>query len=178
MRKVLLGVAAAVLAAMPQPALACSCVRSPLAGRVARADVVFTAMVTAVETPSDWRRNAAATLAVDRVYRGDVTGSARVETPQGEKACGVEFVPAERYTVFADVHGRALVTDFCSGTEADAALLEGRKWRPPIEAAAIAFEPIGRSRTGSLAAAALVLAVAAAGLGTRWLRGRAARAAG
>lgn len=115
-------VLAGIIAHAPT-AWACSCVSTPVAEHVDRADAVFTGLVTSVD------RRAGRTLtsmAIDAIYKGRVeatmTITGGVRGPGGGD-CEIEFVPGRRYAVFAGVRGSTVTTGLCSGTTDDVGVL-------------------------------------------------------
>lgn len=140
-------------------AQACSCDALTPAQALKAADVAFSGLVTAVvdgAAPTDPRT---VTVDVDLVYKGVVPAIALVATDPTGDTCGIDFVPSQRYTVFAQTTGGGLTSGICDATAANADLLTAVAEGRPPDSAAPSPTPSGG---GFPLAGALVLAVATA----------------
>lgn len=167
----------AVLVSRGPSAWACSCAAAQTKEHFKRATVVFVGTAMSVDEPAavggvfSGSDPVTVRLAVHEVYKGDIRESVDVSTAGDEAACGVPFLPNERYAVFAvDVDG-ALSTSLCWGTTDDTGVLAKAGLTEPIRRFGPGFErpgdivvPEGRGRAVAVAAAAVLAAAAAAAL--------------
>jgi hypothetical protein len=112
----LLAVASVVLLGSA-PAHACRCVFGDVARQVDRADAVFVGSFARPDrTVADGRITF--DLAVDEVYRGEVTSPVTVVAPYSSATCGLDGIPAGKPVVwFVRGAPRGEVrSDLCSGT--------------------------------------------------------------
>ena len=121
---------ALVLAATARPASACSCATAPGddEGAFARADAVFSGVLTEVRTPAGQHSSADPErfiFEVGRVYKGQVFARQSVVTAREGGSCGLEVssgVGAILVYARSDTDGRVtadegeLVADLCGGT--------------------------------------------------------------
>lgn len=140
-------------------AQACSCDALSPAQALKAADVAFSGLVTAVVDGPALTDPRTVTVDVDVVYKGAVPAVAFVETDPTGDTCGIDFVPSQRYTVFAQRVGARLTSGICDATAADPDLLDTvADGRPPDD-------PVRGRASGGRGfplAGALVLAVGAA----------------
>lgn len=166
-----------VLAATARPASACSCAtaRGDDAGAFARADAVFSGVLTEVRTPAGDQYSSADPqrfiFEVDRVYKGDVFARQSVVTARGGASCGLEVSPGVGAIL---VFGRAgrdqwiksdegeVVADLCGGT---------RYFIDPVPASfgEGALPQAGSSPIGDAPAARSFADRATAGSSTTWV---------
>jgi hypothetical protein len=107
------------------PAFACSCaVNLTPADAAARADVVFTGVVTSLKVSHP---NAPITSSMDpvdvgfqveAVFKGSVVANQQVRTTASDASCGFPFEVGQRYTVFGQRQGTTITVDLCNGTTA------------------------------------------------------------
>jgi hypothetical protein len=107
------------------PAFACSCaVNLTPADAAARADVVFTGVVTSLKVSHP---NAPITSSMDPVdvgfqvegvFKGSVVANQQVRTAASDASCGFPFEAGQRYTVFGQRQGTTVTVDLCHGTTA------------------------------------------------------------
>ena len=157
MRSLVVALALLVVVAVPSPASACSCgTFSELTAESCQGSKrVFAGVVTAYVGPSPLagmfhRRSwtpVVVELAVDRVWKGDVTDRVFTRTGLGGGDCGIHPDPGTRFVVCDDERGdTAPDYDFCSGPAFDAPALEaalgpahapssGSSWRACVIAA-------------------------------------------
>ena len=113
----LLLVAGGLVVAAPGAAHACSCVTADPKQFVAWADAVVWAEVAETQVPPDGAGTAHYLLDVQRVYKGDVTERARVDSAASGAACGLEGITAGRtYAFFLQGDGSPWTADLCGGT--------------------------------------------------------------
>lgn len=148
MRRAIIVIILASLASMSGggDARACTCAPSTPRAALQRADIAFSGLVTAVVANGagiDGTRTA--TFEVERVYKGAVHQTTHIETPPTADACGIDFAPNRRYTVFAQEDAGRLTSQVCDATSTDAAYLEAIATpKPPtVLAAAPEEEPEG-----------------------------------
>jgi len=107
------------------PAFACSCAANLTpADAAARADVVFTGVVTSLKASQP---NAPVTSSMDpvdvgfqveAVFKGSVLANQQVRTAASEASCGFPFEAGQRYTVFGKRQGTTVMVGLCTGTTA------------------------------------------------------------
>jgi hypothetical protein len=113
----LLLVAGGLVVAAPGAAHACSCVTADPKEFVAWADAVVWAEVAETQVPADGMGSAHYLLDVQRVYKGDVTERARVDSAASGAACGLEGITAgRRYAFFLQGDGSPWTANLCGGT--------------------------------------------------------------
>ena len=105
------------------PAFACSCaVNLTPADAAARADVVFTGVVTSLKVSHP---NAPMTSSMDpvdvgfqveAVFKGSVVANQHVQTAASDATCGFPFGVGQRFTVFGQRQGTTVMVDLCNGT--------------------------------------------------------------
>ncbi|MGY5148047.1 MAG: hypothetical protein ACW9W4_08620 [Candidatus Nitrosopumilus sp. bin_7KS] len=100
---------------------ACECVGSTLEQRIENSDVIFSGKLY----PNVWdfsEHKIAGNFNVIQVWKGAdsfpqiVTGDVTVVTGVDSGICGVEFVPNNKYLIFAKIDGDVLATSSCSGS--------------------------------------------------------------
>jgi hypothetical protein len=175
--------ACSALVARAPSAWSCTCQPRPARATIATSDAVFVGHVLTTESVDG--SDVTATIAVAEVYKGEVTATASVTTPAGGNACGVDLIPGARYAFFGKARDGAFRVDGCSTTD-DVTVLAGAGYRdpstryPPPTIGTSAAVASGGSRepgrTGPIAAAAVLLGVAAAGLAASVRMRRAGRA--
>lgn len=136
---------AAAVWAYPHEARACSCLPPP-APTTARdqADAVFEARVDSVQT-SDGAGMVRYELAVQRVFKGELTASTSIVTRTSSAACGRSFVLGKRYLIYAHRNSEGDLSDtLCSRTRqlgtADEDLAALGAGAPPVTPAATETE--------------------------------------
>jgi hypothetical protein len=149
LRTAALALAAVLLAltalwATPPPAYACSCAAASEEQQAASADVVFTGTVTADEVDQRTQTRSL-TFAVDRIYKGQPTGTQVVTTHSSGASCGLEISGPGPFLVFADQERTGLTANLCGGTRAGAAPASLGPGRTPVAGSA---SPPGDSRRG------------------------------
>ena len=95
---------AALLAPPPRDARACSCIATSLGQQLEYADYAFAGTVLDVVMINGTSPDAylVATIAVDQVWKGDVTATFQVRTPRSSASCGyTQFKVGERFVLFA-----------------------------------------------------------------------------
>ncbi|MNZ94229.1 Tissue inhibitor of metalloproteinase [compost metagenome] len=103
-------------------AYACSCASSiTMQERFDSSHAVFAGTAVSVESTSMplFRSSAKAVKAafkVNEVWKGQVTSTIEVITPEYSDSCGYEFEVGERYLVYAQADGKALNVNLCNGT--------------------------------------------------------------
>ena len=103
--------------AVPGTAHACSCVSAGPREYVEWADAVVWARVVDVQRPATPIGDAHYLLEVDRVYKGEVTRSAQVDSDVSGAACGLEGIESDRsYAFFLDGQGSPWSATLCGGT--------------------------------------------------------------
>ena len=113
----LLLVAGGLVVAAPGAAHACSCTTADPSQFVAWADAVVWAEVTESQVPADGTGQAHYLLDVQRVYKGEVTERARVDSDASGAACGLEGITAgRRYAFFLQGDGSPWTANLCGGT--------------------------------------------------------------
>lgn len=111
-------VAASIVVLSPSVGLPCSCLPSSAREAFAHATQVFSGHVMAFEDPyakdviQDSLSPVTITFAVERVWKGDVGSTVRVQTARGGESCGFAFRTGEQYLVYAYNSGVSL----CSRT--------------------------------------------------------------
>jgi hypothetical protein len=118
-RLLLLLVLAGSMAVVPAgSAHACSCVSARPAQFVEWADAVVWAEVRDVQTPLTGNGNARYLLDVQRVYKGEVSGRARVDSAAEGSACGLEGIEAGQHYAFflAAADDDRWSADLCGGS--------------------------------------------------------------
>ena len=115
--------------ATPVPAYACSCVTDSEPELIRNAGVIFTGTLSQERTFGDTRTY---TLAVDRVYRGQVLARQTVKTPAQGPACGLELSGAGPYLVLGYLQDGVLWANSCGGTRAGAAPASLGAGQPPV----------------------------------------------
>src|ERR1043166_9080370 len=165
-KRVVLTVAVLAVVARGPAAFACSCVAAPTRAHYQASSLVFVG--TAVNVHSDQGAYVAADFAVDALYKGDAGAHLTVRTPSSEAACGIAFLPGQRYTVFArGAPGKTPNASLCDGTSQDTKLLSSAGYVRPATrfdaTAPVAETGDGGSaaRTFAIVAASLLLAGAA-----------------
>ena len=171
------GIAGGMLARAPV-AWGCSCIASTPPADYANAELVFAGTATVVER-SGAGGHVVATFALEEIFKGHLPRSVRVRTEAQGTACGVSFIAGTMYTVFAVPAEDGITTNICTGTTddpsvrarmRDLAAVEGGA--AGIQGAPVAAPPtaLGESsaRSGPIAAAGALLALASAGLLWRW----------
>lgn len=150
-------------------AYACDCAVSTPEDNLARAELAFVGIVKTVAIPPSVAGRdtsldpIAVTFAVETILKWTPGGPASeitISTPSNSAACGVAFVPGERWRIYATVvNGGNPRTDLCSGDE-------------PLGHAAIPAEtPAGPPVPLLIAAGlAVVLVAASARAVGRWAR--------
>jgi hypothetical protein len=116
------------------PAFACSCAANLTpADAAARADVVFTGVVTSLTVSHP---NAPITSSMDpvdvgfqveAVFKGSVVANQQVRTVASDASCGFPFETGQRYTVFGQRQGTTVMVDLCGGTTAGRLELPGSR---------------------------------------------------
>lgn len=103
--------------AVPGTAYACSCVSAGPRQYVEWADAVVWAQVVDVQRPAPPVGDAHYLLEVDRVYKGEVTRSAQVDSDVSGAACGLEGIESDRsYAFFLEGSGSPWSATLCGGT--------------------------------------------------------------
>jgi hypothetical protein len=165
---------AAVIAHPPGQAYACSCVQpGPPAEAAAQSEAVFLGTVAGT-TPQ--ANGVLVTFDVESVWKGPNGPQLTLGTAGSSASCGYEFVPGEKYIVYASAQEGQLATGLCTRTAlaADAAddlaaLGEGQAPNPGVvppagepaaPAAGLPLLPIGLGVVGLAAVAAVGLAFA------------------
>jgi len=95
---------AALLAPAPRDARACSCIATSLGQQLEFADYAFAGTVLDLDTMNGTSPEAylVATIAVDQVWKGDVTAEFKVGTPLSSAACGyTQFKVGEKFVLYA-----------------------------------------------------------------------------
>jgi hypothetical protein len=93
-----LALAAGALFTVSGPACACSCMPNPnMSERVAKADAVFVGRLVDTKTNG---QSKTLTLAVDTVYKGNVSPKQEIVTPRDSAGCGLEIQGKEPWIVF------------------------------------------------------------------------------
>lgn len=82
-----------VLGATATPAWACRCVPADTAQHVEAAEAVFSGTITARDESGGLTGEVVYSVAVDRVYKGDVEAEVTVATSSQETACGLPDLP-------------------------------------------------------------------------------------
>lgn len=144
------------------PAWACSCAVASVSQQVQAASAVFVGVAVEVREEID---GLVARFRVERVYRGMPADRLDVKTSRDAAACGVPFVAERSYAVFVRDEGGALTTNVCLGTTDDVTTLSGvaPTGSAPSSRAAPRNGTAEASRTGSIAIAALLVGLLAAG---------------
>jgi hypothetical protein len=164
---VLVGVLALAAAwATPAPAYACSCTTDVEVELVRNAEVIFTGSIVGDRAWGDTRTY---TVAVDRVYRGQVLTTQTVRTPTQGPACGLELPEAGPYLVLGYLKNGELWANSCGGTRAGTPPAELGDGYPPQPGSA----PTGVTWTPT--SGVLTLVVGAAFLGIALVIARRAR---
>jgi len=136
---ILLVVAAALIAAQPTCAYACSC-RPPGTPAEERdqADAVFLGTVVDVKAPNEVLMGGGDAVAVTfktaTVWKGKITQRLVLTTPGSSASCGVGFEAGKDYIVYARISDGALSTTLCSRTS-------------PVENAADDIAILGQGQT-------------------------------
>jgi hypothetical protein len=122
------------------PAFACSCaVNLTPADAAARADVVFTGVVTSLKV---FHPNAPITSSIDpvdvgfqveAVFKGSVVANQQVRTAASDASCGFPFEAGQRYTVFGQTQGTMVTVDLCNGTTAGRLAPPGSSAATPVQ---------------------------------------------
>lgn len=177
---VVAGVLAGSVLLPAERAWACTCPARSTAQHFDAAHVVFTGLVTALETRGD--RPAVASIAPSALYKGEVDPVTSVRTPSDGASCGIAFVPGARYTIFARQEPAGLHSDLCSGTQAgttvlaEAGFVAVRLFTGPTPSKTQSAGPIAvvpadageaDERAGPIAAASILLAAVVAAMLTR-----------
>lgn len=103
--------------AVPGTAHACSCVSAGPRQYVEWADAVVWARVSDVQKPAPPVGEAHYLLEVDRVYKGEVTRSAQVDSDVSGAACGLEGIESDRsYAFFLQGDRSPWSATLCGGT--------------------------------------------------------------
>jgi hypothetical protein len=111
--------AGSAVLAVPGTAHACSCVSAGPRQYVEWADAVVWARVVDVQRPAPPIGDAHYLLEVDRVYKGEVTRSAQVDSDVSGAACGLEGIESDRsYAFFLEGTGSPWSATLCGGTGA------------------------------------------------------------
>lgn len=152
-------------------ARACSCDALTPAAALKGADVAFTGLVTAVVDGPAATDPRTVTVDVDDVYKGTVYEVTTLETEADADACGIDFVPSRRYTVFANREGARLSSGLCSGTSTDTGLLDDVA--PAKAPLAIGATPAPQQRSRVVPFLTVLAGIVAAGAITAWRRRRA-----
>jgi hypothetical protein len=114
-RRVALSLACLFIAlGRPAQMSACECKELSLEDALRRADVVFTGRVVGLGLDYE-RGERIATMKVDRVFKGDVSGRLRVVTALTEAACGYMFAREKTYVIFARAKAGRVATSLCEG---------------------------------------------------------------
>jgi hypothetical protein len=170
-RRVLLAVAVVATLFRGPAAFACSCVSVPIRTQFKQAAVVFVGTATTVRSAEG--EAVAVDFAVSALYKGRAPEHVSLTTPSSGSACGIAFLPNQRYTVFASraSASAALGASLCGGTTDDTRVLAKAGYVRPLqlfgEAGAPVAHPVGTSSSRGMAiglAAVLLLAAA----GTIW----------
>lgn len=102
---------------LPVPAHACSCVTDSEPEQIENAEVMFSGTVTGGRAIGGTRTY---TVAVDRVYRGQVHATQAVKTPTQSPACGLELPEGGPYLVLGYLENGVLWANSCGGTRTGA----------------------------------------------------------
>lgn len=109
--------AGAAVLAVPGTAHACSCVSAGPREYVEWADAVVWARVVDVQRPAAPVGDAHYLLEVDRVYKGEVTRSAQVDSDVSGAACGLEGIESDRsYAFFLEGRDSPYSATLCGGS--------------------------------------------------------------
>lgn len=112
-----LAAAAGLVVAAPGAAYACSCVDDRAGTAVRSADAVVWAEVDEVQMPAMGGGTASYLLSVERVYKGEVTERAQVDSEASGASCGLEGIEVDRrYVFFLDGDGPRWYAGLCGGT--------------------------------------------------------------
>lgn len=165
------------------PALACSCAYAQPRIFVDNADEIVAGTLVRIEDPPQRPITSSAdpvhyTVAVDRVYQGDVGAEVEFDSAVSGASCGLEgMVVDRRYIVFLDAHGPSRTASLCGGTapashrlESAVERLTGAPTRPA--AATSVDEPPARTVAPRWSIATGVLGIALLGGIGLWLRRR------
>lgn len=103
---------------------ACSCIApGPPCASYWQTDAVFSGKVTAIselsrvkDTQAPWPSMRRVTIAIESAFRGVEGKSVELLTGMGGGDCGYNFVPGERYLVYAHRSQRGLIATICSRT--------------------------------------------------------------
>lgn len=118
-RSLLVGLvmAGGAVLAVPGTAHACSCIAAGPTQYLEWADAVVWAEVVESQQPSPPIGKARYLLEVDRVYKGQVSRSAQVDSEASSAACGLEGIESGRsYAFFLEGEGSPYFATLCGGT--------------------------------------------------------------
>lgn len=105
----------------PRNSQACSCMIPDLERQIETSGAIFTGSVSAADRlnagPLSQPDSVRVVFTLDRVYKGDLPGTAVVYTAVNAAACGVNFLVGERYLVFAYEREGTLRTGLCNLTQ-------------------------------------------------------------
>ena len=152
---------AAVLATVLRgpAAFACSCVASPARTHFKEATVVFVG--TALTVHSAEGEFVAAEFSVKDLYKGTSGEHLTVTTPSSEAACGIAFLPGQRYTVFGfGPAGATPKAELCGGTSQDAKLLSSAGYVHPVMRFGTAVTPAASAQGAGSAARTIAIVFA------------------
>jgi MYXO-CTERM domain-containing protein len=97
-------------------AYACTCLPPPpVATAVAESTAVFAGTIVAMTPPSSQIGEVVAKLSVERVWKGSTTAmEVEVHTPSSSAACGLSFMPGDKWLIYANEVDGHLSAILCS----------------------------------------------------------------